>query len=111
MKKDAGLEGVELEGINETAKIVEGVEVGVVIKEAEPEKDEENPDSDFTKVENKRVFKISLRSNDYVNVAEIAACYGGGGHIRAAGCKVETDEKNPVKWLEQSLTEKIEKAL
>lgn len=30
-------------------------------------------------------FKVSLRSNEYVDVAKIAAAFGGGGHIRAAG--------------------------
>lgn len=29
--------------------------------------------------------KVSMRSKDHVNVAEIARRYGGGGHIRAAG--------------------------
>jgi len=108
MKKDAGLEGVDLDGINEIAKIVEGVEVGVVIKEAEPERNShDNSDNNPAK----RTFKISLRSNEYVNVAEIAAQYGGGGHVRAAGCKVDMDEENAAERLEQSLIEKIEKAL
>lgn len=30
-------------------------------------------------------FKVSLRSSEYVDVAEIAKTFGGGGHIRAAG--------------------------
>ena len=30
-------------------------------------------------------YKISLRSNDYVNVSDICLLFGGGGHIRAAG--------------------------
>ena len=98
MKKEAGLEGADIDGINEIAKIVEGVEVGVVIKEADPE------DRTYTDI---RMFKVSLRSNDYVNVAEIAACYGGGGHIRAAGCKYDGD----IDLFEKELTEKIEKAL
>jgi phosphoesterase RecJ-like protein len=34
-------------------------------------------------------YKVSMRSNEYVNVAEIAKLYGGGGHIRAAGCSVK----------------------
>ena len=105
MKKNVGLEGVDLDGINEIAKVVAGVEVGVVIKEAEPGEDgfDEGVNEDV------RIYKISLRSNDYVNVAEIAALYGGGGHVHAAGCKVETN--NSVEWLEQSFTENIEKAL
>jgi bifunctional oligoribonuclease and PAP phosphatase NrnA len=29
--------------------------------------------------------KISWRSKDHVNVAELATSFGGGGHLRAAG--------------------------
>ncbi len=31
-------------------------------------------------------YKVSLRSNDKVNVAKVAEYFGGGGHVRAAGC-------------------------
>lgn len=31
-------------------------------------------------------YKVSLRSNEKVNVAEVASYFGGGGHARAAGC-------------------------
>jgi len=51
------------------AREIEGVELGVFINEM--------PDGKF---------KISLRSNDYLDVAAFAAEYGGGGHKRAAGC-------------------------
>jgi phosphoesterase RecJ-like protein len=30
-------------------------------------------------------YKVSLRSQGVVDVAEIAGCFGGGGHVRAAG--------------------------
>ena len=33
-----------------------------------------------------RQYKVSLRSKEYANVNEIAGRFGGGGHIRAAGC-------------------------
>ncbi len=36
-------------------------------------------------------WRVSLRSNQYVNVAAIAEVYGGGGHIRASGCTIGTD--------------------
>ena len=32
--------------------------------------------------------RVSLRSAFYVNVSELAAVFGGGGHIRAAGCTI-----------------------
>lgn len=31
-------------------------------------------------------YKVSLRSDELVDVAEVASCFGGGGHARAAGC-------------------------
>jgi phosphoesterase RecJ-like protein len=33
-------------------------------------------------------YKVSLRSCGTVNVAEVAEMFGGGGHVRAAGCTV-----------------------
>ena len=55
------------EGIVEKGRDVEGVEVSIFIREK----------SDG--------YKISLRSNDYVNVADICLMFSGGGHIKAAG--------------------------
>ena len=31
-------------------------------------------------------YKVSLRSKEYADVNKIAGVYGGGGHVRAAGC-------------------------
>lgn len=31
-------------------------------------------------------YKVSMRSDEYVNVSKVASYFGGGGHIRAAGC-------------------------
>ena len=31
-------------------------------------------------------YKVSMRSNEKVNVSEVASFFGGGGHARAAGC-------------------------
>ena len=52
----------------EIGRDLEGVEVSVFLRETE------------------KGFKVSLRSNNYVNVSEVASIYSGGGHIRAAGC-------------------------
>ena len=56
------------EGLSDVPRVIEGVEVGVVIKE------------------NNDKFKISLRTNKYVDATEIAKHFDGGGHKRAAGC-------------------------
>ena len=33
-------------------------------------------------------YKVSMRSSEKVNVAEVAAYFGGGGHQKAAGCNM-----------------------
>ena len=33
-------------------------------------------------------YKVSLRSNNYVDVSKVAEYFGGGGHVRAAGCSM-----------------------
>ncbi|GFI21284.1 bifunctional oligoribonuclease and PAP phosphatase NrnA [Lachnospiraceae bacterium] len=33
-------------------------------------------------------YKVSLRSRKYVDVSKVAAFFGGGGHVRAAGCTI-----------------------
>lgn len=64
-----GVDESELEGIAGIPLQIEGVEVGVTIKQ----RDETS-------------FKISMRSANKVNVSNICASLGGGGHIKAAGC-------------------------
>lgn len=69
-KKDMEELGVlrsELDGIAENGRDVEGVEVSIFLYELD------------------NGFKASLRSNDYVNVADICLLFNGGGHIKAAG--------------------------
>jgi phosphoesterase RecJ-like protein len=39
--------------------------------------------------EEKPFFRVSMRSTDAVDVSAVCACFGGGGHKRAAGCSVE----------------------
>lgn len=34
-------------------------------------------------------FKVSLRSREHVDVSRVAQAFGGGGHMRAAGCNIE----------------------
>ncbi|MCI8587800.1 MAG: bifunctional oligoribonuclease/PAP phosphatase NrnA [Clostridia bacterium] len=68
-KKVSAEEG-DHEGIVEAGRDIEGVEVSIFIREKE----------------GTNGYKISLRSNEYVNVADVALMLGGGGHIRAAGC-------------------------
>lgn len=34
-------------------------------------------------------YKVSMRSNELVNVSRVASYFGGGGHARAAGCTMK----------------------
>ena len=63
------VEEAELDGIAGLPLQVEGVEVGVTLKEKEP-----------------GFYKISMRSADRANVSRICGQLGGGGHVKAAGC-------------------------
>jgi phosphoesterase RecJ-like protein len=64
-------EDIDTEGIVNLGRDIAGVEVAIFLKQKEP-----------------NVVKVSLRSKCYVNVAIIAKDFGGGGHVRAAGCAI-----------------------
>lgn len=62
----------DLDGIVSELRLVKGVLAAVFIYETEPS-----------------VFKVSLRSNGDLDVSRAAGTFGGGGHIKAAGCTIE----------------------
>ena len=68
-----GAEPGDHEGLVELGRDIEGVEVAIFVRESE------------------KGYKISLRSNNYVNVSDIGMIFGGGGHPRAAGCVISGD--------------------
>ena len=75
LKKDfeeTGATSEDSEGFISYPRAVEGVEVAISYKEIGDKK-----------------YKASLRSKLYVDVAKIAENFGGGGHIRASGCKLQ----------------------
>ncbi len=43
------------------------------------------------------VSRISLRSKDKINVSKIAANFGGGGHINAAGFSIDSTDIQSVR--------------
>ncbi|MBR5012294.1 MAG: hypothetical protein IKY12_07015, partial [Clostridia bacterium] len=53
-------------------------------------------------------FRASLRANDDTDVSKIAAIFGGGGHIRAAGCSVLADSAEEALLM---IVKEIEKVL
>lgn len=53
-------------------------------------------------------YKISLRSKEYADVNKIAGCYGGGGHIRAAGCMLFGDIEEILDKLSYTVSQYLE---
>lgn len=87
--KNLGLESGDHEGIVEIGRNIKDVEVSIFLHEEE------------------KGFKISLRSNDYVNVSEVCTLFGGGGHIRAAGANTTM----ALEEIKNALIREIEKRL
>ncbi len=53
-------------------------------------------------------YKVSLRSSDKVDVAEVAAYFGGGGHARAAGCTLKGNFYDCVNNLSLHISKQLE---
>ena len=64
-----GAEKKDLSGIVNELRNIKGVEVAIFIYEVGTQE-----------------YKISMRSRSYIDVAKVAVFFGGGGHVRAAGC-------------------------
>lgn len=62
---------MDLDGIVNQLRYTRGVKVAIFIYELDT-----------------MLFKVSLRSGPEVDVNKVASYFGGGGHVRAAGCKV-----------------------
>ena len=53
-------------------------------------------------------YKISLRSKEYADVNKIAGVYGGGGHVRAAGCMLFGDIEEVLDKLSYTVSQYLE---
>ena len=70
---------LDTEGIVEQLRLTEGVEVAILAYHV-----------------SRKTYKYSLRSKNTVDVNVIAASFGGGGHIRAAGFESSEDVKSVI---------------
>ena len=55
-----------------------------------------------------RQYKISLRSKEYADVNKIAGVFGGGGHIRAAGCMLFGELEEVIDRLSYAVSQYLE---
>ncbi len=53
-------------------------------------------------------YKISLRSKNYADVNKLAGTFGGGGHIRAAGCMLFGDLEEVIDRLSYAVSQYLE---
>ena len=67
-----GASAEDVEGVIDSIRDVDTVEIAILLREGR----------DGT-------YKASMRSKQYADVSAIAHIYGGGGHLRAAGCTLE----------------------
>ena len=72
----------EMEGLANIPRRIEGVEMGITMREKAG-----------------GVFKISVRTNDNVDASKFCQQFGGGGHPAASGCSIEGDLETVKKTL------------
>lgn len=77
------------DGIVEIGRNIKGVEISIFLYEKE------------------KGFKVSLRSNDYVDVSEICMIFGGGGHVKAAGATINMNLEDTKKIIISEATKHL----
>ena len=73
MKTENGIEDQYTETLVDVARSIEGVEVAIAIRQPR----------------DAGIFRCSMRSNSDFDVSKLCASFGGGGHVKAAGCTIE----------------------
>lgn len=86
---EVGAEPGDHEGLVDIGKDIEGVKVSVFIRQKD----------------NEAAYKVSLRSEDDINVSDICFVFGGGGHARAAGALIQGN----VEQVKEKLMKEIRK--
>jgi len=74
MIKKSGADMAKSEGLINYARSIDGVKIAVIFKED---------------LKAKRRVNVSFRSKGDYNVNDVAAHFGGGGHVKASGCTVK----------------------
>ena len=74
MQQELGAGDDEMEGLASIPRQVEGVVMGITMREKEG-----------------GIFKVSVRTNDGIDASAFCKKFGGGGHPGAGGCTVEGD--------------------
>lgn len=75
--KTSGADETDIDGVASLARQIEGVEIAITLREQEDGKP----------------FRVSVRTSENADATKVAKVFGGGGHLRAAGCSVEGNLK------------------
>jgi phosphoesterase RecJ-like protein len=97
MFEETGTQAEDVDGMINYARRIEDVKVAVLIREHT---------NGCAQHHQERDYHVSLRSDGTVDVAAIAAAYGGGGHATAAGFNVNST----LSRLKAELSERVEGA-
>ena len=91
MVKKSGAREDDMEGLPPIPRQIEGVWVGVTLRE-----------------QTDGSFKVSMRTGEHANAAELCKLLGGGGHAAAAGCRVELPLKEATDMLVTLIGENVQ---
>ena len=78
----------DLEGIVNQLRITRGTDCAVFMHETDNDE-----------------YKVSLRANNDMDVSKVALKYGGGGHVKAAGCTIKGKSEDIIARLLDSIVE------
>ncbi len=81
-QKELGAQYSDLDCLINVIRQIEGVQVSLVIKEKE-----------------EGTFKVSVRSEAGFDAAGFCSCFGGGGHLAAAGCTLVGEATDAIRRL------------
>lgn len=85
-----GVGGKDLDGIINQLRIIKGVECAIFLYQT-----------------GNMEYKVSMRSNGLVDVASVAVFFGGGGHVRAAGCTMRGTVHDVINNLSAQIAQQI----
>ncbi|MCI7145186.1 MAG: bifunctional oligoribonuclease/PAP phosphatase NrnA [Clostridiales bacterium] len=91
MLDGAGASDEHGETVIDMLRDIKGVEIAAVLKEKSDGR-----------------IKVSLRAKSAGRVNEIAAKFGGGGHVKAAGCTLEMSPEEALETMKREITHSLE---
>ena len=92
MEKSLGIDDADMDGLASIPRQVEGVAIGITIKEKGQE-----------------YYRVSVRSLKNCNAAAICRKFGGGGHTEAAGCSMYGSLEDVRSRILKAATEELQK--